>query len=222
MTRADDTSPTAATRRAVLWDFGGVILTSPFEAFNRYEAEAGLPRDLIRTINATNPDTNAWARFERSEVGLDGFCELFEAEAAALGHRVEGQRVMACLHGEIRPQMVRALHRIRDAGLPQALLTNNVVGTAGHRQGTGGRDEVIAVFDVVVESSVVGIRKPEPRFYEIACEQLGITPHEAVFLDDLGINLKPAAAMGMATIKVVDPDDALRRLEAHVGLTLLD
>jgi putative hydrolase of the HAD superfamily len=78
------------------------------------------------------------------------------------------------------------------------------------------------VFDVVVESSVVGIRKPEPRFYEIACEQLGITPHEAVFLDDLGINLKPAAAMGMATIKVVDPDDALRRLEAHVGLTLLD
>lgn len=211
--------PTSRPRTAVLWDFGGVILTSPFEAFARYERAAGLPVGLIRSINATNPDTNAWARFERSEVDLDGFCELFEAEAAARGHAVDGRRVMGCLHGEVRPQMVEALRRIKAAGLPQALLTNNVV-SAGEHTGTGGRTDVLEIFDAVVESSVVGIRKPEPRFYEIACEQLGITPHDAVFLDDLGINLKPAAAMGMHTIKVIDPDAALAELAAAVAIDL--
>jgi putative hydrolase of the HAD superfamily len=126
---------------------------------------------------------------------------------------------MSLLHGDIRPQMVEALRRIKAAGLPQALLTNNVA-TGSHRAGTGGRDEVLELFDVIVESAIVGIRKPEVRFYEIACEQLSITPRDAVFLDDLGINLKPAAAMGMRTIKVVDPDVALGELEAEVGFAL--
>ena len=76
------------------------------------------------------------------------------------------------------------------------------------------------LFDVVVESSKAGCRKPDPRFYEIACEELGIEPSQAVFLDDLGINLKPARAMGMTTIKVTDPGEALRELEAVVGMVL--
>ncbi len=197
--------------RAVLWDFGGVILTSPFEAFARYERANNLPADLIRTINANNPDTNAWAKFERTEVDLDGFSTLFEAEAAALGHTVNAREIMSLLHGELRPQMVATLHRLKAAGYLQALLTNNVA-VGENRAGTSDRENVIGIFDFVIESSVVGFRKPEPQFYEAACTALNVRADECVFLDDLGINLKPAAAMGMKTIKVVDPDEALKSL----------
>jgi putative hydrolase of the HAD superfamily len=214
----------AAVIRAVLFDFGGVILSSPFEAFARYESANGLPDGLLRQINATNPDTNAWARFERSDVGIDEFCDLFEAEAAALGHAVDARAVLELLVGELRPRMVaavRALHA--DDRYVTALLTNNVVtmpagqGNAAHVDREDEMAQVLAGFDAIVESSKVGVRKPEPRFYELACETLDIEPTEAVFLDDLGVNLKPARAMGMHTIKVVDPDVALDELEALLG-----
>jgi putative hydrolase of the HAD superfamily len=208
--------------RAVLWDFGGVLLSSPFEAFNRYEAANGLPADFLRTVNATDPDTNAWARFERSEVAFDEFCDLFEAEARAAGHTVDAREVMPLLAGELRPAMVEALRRCRDHGLRTALLTNNVVsfGDFPERATANGRDEVLALFDVVVESSKVRVRKPDPRFYLLACEQVGVAPTEAVFLDDLGVNLKPARELGMHTIKVGDPDVAIKELEAVVGFPL--
>lgn len=204
--------------RAVLWDFGGVITTSPFEAFARYERDRGLPRDFIRTLNATDPDDNAWAKLERSEVDLDGFCELYEAEARAAGHELDAREVLACLSGDLRPEMVGALERIHAEGLKQAMLTNNFVGLGEAPSGDGDpRARLRELFDVVVESSAAGVRKPEPEFYEIALEKLGIEATEAVFLDDLGVNLKPARAMGMVTIKVVDPADALAELEDAVG-----
>ena len=217
------TGAVSTSLRAVLWDFGGVILTSPFDAFARYETSAGLPTGLIRSLNATNPDTNAWARFERNELSLDEFCLSFEAEALAVGHAVSGRAVMALLHGEVRPQMVEAVRRCKQAGFLIACLTNNV--RLDHRNGMAQPErpevaEVMAMFDHVTESSLAGIRKPETRFYEMACEALGIEPHEAVFLDDLGINLKPAAALGMTTIKVADPDAALDQLSAHIGIPL--
>ncbi len=209
--------------KAVLWDFGGVILSSPFDAFTRYETASGLPPGLIRTLNATNPDTNAWARFERNEVTLDEFCELFESEAAEAGHGVSGRSVMGLLHGEVRPRMVEAVRRCKAAGFLVGCLTNNVRLDRGFSSAQPDRSdvaEVMAMFDHVTESSLAGIRKPEPRFYELACEALQISPAEAVFLDDLGINLKPAAAMGMRTIKVVDPDAALDELSGHIGIVL--
>jgi putative hydrolase of the HAD superfamily len=209
--------------RAVLWDFGGVILSSPFDAFARYEASAGLPHGTIRSLNATNPDANAWARFERNEVTLDEFCVIFEAEAEAAGHVVSGRAVMGLLHGEVRPQMVEAVRRCKSAGFLVACLTNNV--RLDRRDDTAQPErtdfaEVMSLFDHVTESSLAGIRKPERRFYELACEALSIAPTEAVFLDDLGINLKPAAAMGMHTIKVGDPDIALDELSVHIGIAL--
>ena len=210
--------------RAVLFDFGGVFTTSPFEAFNRYEAKAGLQRDFIRSVNARNPDGNAWARLERGEIGVDKFVTLFEAEAAAAGHRLDARRVLGCLGGELRPEMVAALERIRPC-FKTACLTNNTA--AGERAGTARSAEaaraiarVMRRFDAVVESSKVGCRKPEPRFYEIACEALAVAPAEAVFLDDLGVNLKPARAMGMRTIKVNSPAQALRELEAVLRMRL--
>ena len=204
---------------AVFFDFGGVILSSPFEAFNRLEAARGLPPDTIRRINATDPDTNAWARFERSEIDLDTFDAAFAAEAAALGLDLPGRDVVAVIHGEIRPAMVEALRRVK-RHYRTACLTNNV-----HDAGAGPAYEaavkaVMAEFDAVIESRHVGVRKPDPRFYAMACEIVGVDPARTVYLDDLGINLKPAKAMGMHTIKVAGTDQALAELESVLDLPL--
>jgi putative hydrolase of the HAD superfamily len=200
---------------AALFDFGGVILSSPFDAFRRYEADHDLPDGFIRSVNATDADTNAWARLERNEIDLEGFAAAFEAESSALGHRVPGHDVLALLAGEVRPEMVEAVRRCGER-LKTAMLTNNVT----TMDGNPAVADIVALFDTVVESSVVGVRKPEPAFYELACERLAIDPAEAVFLDDLGVNLKPARAMGMTTIKVVDPATAIAELEAVVGFPL--
>jgi putative hydrolase of the HAD superfamily len=207
---------------AVLWDFGGVLTTSPFEAFNRFEAERGLPRDFIRTINATNPRENAWARFESSQIDLDGFDEAFALESAAAGHRIGGREVVALLSGDLRPRMVEVLRHCKEH-FSVGCITNNVKsGTGpGMARDNARADAVQAVmdlFDLVVESSVEGIRKPDPRIYRLACDRLGVDPARTVFLDDLGINLKPARALGMQTIKVVDEDQAIEALYAVTGL----
>jgi putative hydrolase of the HAD superfamily len=214
----------AKTPRAVLWDFGGVILSSPFEAFNRYEAEIGLPKDFIRSLNARNGDTNAWAKMERSEVSLEGFVELFEEEARGQGHKLDGWRILQSLSGDIRPQMVEALRRCKQA-FRVACITNNMKhgeGPGMARSADKAKDvaEIMMLFEHVVESSKLGLRKPDPRIYRHACDLLGVQPEECVYLDDLGINLKPARALGMRTIKVGDPDLAIDELQAMVGIPL--
>ena len=203
--------------RAVLFDFGGVISSSPFEAFAHLEAARGLPPDFIRTVNATNPDTNAWARLERGEVDLDTFGRLWSDEARALGHELDGRLVLERLAGEIRPRMVDAI-RACGTEFKTACLTNNF--TRAEAVLSEEVASVYALFDTVLESRVLGVRKPDPRFYELACEALEVGPDECVFLDDLGVNLKPARALGMHTIKVTDPDVALAELEELVGISL--
>jgi putative hydrolase of the HAD superfamily len=206
--------------RATLWDFGGVILESPFAAFSRYERSAGLPDGFLRRLNATNPDTNAWARMERSEVSMEEFALLFEAEAADAGEQIDARAVLALLSGAIRPEMVEAVRRCA-ARLPTGMITNNFVGFGDSEQGPRtDLAEVLSLFHVVIESSKVGLRKPDRRIYHVACEALGADPRETVFLDDLGVNLKPARAMGMRTIKVDDPAVALEELEAAVGFSV--
>ena len=209
-----------AMKKAVLWDFGGVILSSPFEAFRRFESEHGLPIDFIRRVNATNPHSNSWALMERSEISAEQFDDLFAKEADALGHHVRGADVLSLLAGDILPEMVEMLDRVKEAGLLVACLTNNIVEPTNTVEDARSVQiaNIMSRFDVVVESSKVGVRKPEPRFYEIACELLGVVPEECVFLDDLGINLKPAAAMGMTTIKVTSSAQAIADLSAALGL----
>jgi putative hydrolase of the HAD superfamily len=210
--------------RAVLWDFGGVLTDSPFEAFRRFEQARGLPQDFLRSVNARNPDDNAWARYERSELSLAQFDVAFAAETAAAGHRVGGAEVVRLLYGAVRPAMVEALRRVGEHYVT-ACLTNNVKTGSSHglpttddRAQEVGR--VLAMFDHVIESSKVGVRKPEPRFYQLALDALGIQAHQAVYLDDLGINLKPAKSMGMTTIKVVDAQQTLAELEALLAMPL--
>ena len=205
---------------AVLWDFGGVILSSPFEAFNRYEQANDLPTDFIRTVNSTDPHTNAWARLERSDISALDFDAAFAVDSEALGHRIPGADVLALLAGEVRPEMVAALDTVKAAGYRIACLTNNVSGEHASAERTDTIAGIMARFDAVIESSKVGVRKPEPRFYEIACETLDVAPSACVFLDDLGINLKPAAAMGMTTIKVLSAQQALTELSGILDLTL--
>ena len=205
--------------RAVFFDFGGVISSSPLEAFREYERRNAIPEGFIVRVNSTNPDDNAWARIERSELTLEQFDEAFAIESEALGHRIPGHEMIALLRGSIRPEMIRALDVLRQHSFVLACLTNNVVNL-----GTSAEHEAaFSKFDFVVESSRVNVRKPERRFYEIACELAGVSPEECVFLDDLGINLKTARQMGMTTIKVSTAEQALGELAATLKIPeLLD
>ncbi len=210
---------------AVIWDFGGVFTTSPFEAFNRYESARGLPKDLIRTLNATNPHDNAWALFERSQIDTAGFDSTFAAEAKALGHDVRGADVLPLLSGEVRPRVVAALKACK-ARFKVGCITNNMA-SAGHGAGmasTTGKAaqiaEIMGLFDAVIESSKAGVRKPDPKIYLMMCELLAVKPDACVYLDDLGINCKPAAGLGMTAIKVTTEDQAMTELGKLTGLTL--
>ena len=210
---------------AVIFDFGGVITASPFEAFNRLEAERGLPRDLIRRINAADPDSNPWALLERAEIARAEFDARFAAEAERLGHELRGADVLAVLAGAIRPGMVAALDALRARGLKLGCITNNVPESSGPGMAATAESEaryadIFARFQQVIESSKAGVRKPDPRIYLMMCEALGVEPEQCVYLDDLGINCKPAAALGMRAIKVTGKAQALKDLSDAIGFDL--
>ncbi len=211
---------------AVIWDFGGVFTTSPFEAFNRYETARGLPHDFIRTVNAANPLENAWALFERAEITPDQFDRLFREEALALGHDVPGADVLPLLAGDVRPRVVEALKACKARGLKTSCITNNVrtgegAGMSRTSEKAAQIAEIMAEFDVVIESSKAGVRKPDPRIYQMMLEAIGVPAASCVYLDDLGINCKPAAALGMHAIKVVGEAQLLADLERAVGFSVV-
>jgi putative hydrolase of the HAD superfamily len=206
----------------VLFDMGGVVMDSPLHAIARYERARGLPPSAINRAIAAAGETGAWARLERGELTVAAFCAPFEAECRAHGVEVDGSDVMAAIAetGVARPAMLEAIRRIRARGLRVGALTNN-----WRREGPD--DDVIphrlrAHFDVFVESRVVGLRKPDPRIYTLACRELGVEPARTAFLDDIGRNLKSARELGMATIKVDDPGQALRELAGLLGFPLAD
>ncbi|KPF92440.1 HAD family hydrolase [Novosphingobium sp. AAP83] len=210
---------------AVIFDFGGVITSSPFEAFNRLEAERGLPQNFIRHVNARNGDGNAWALFERAQISADEFDRQFAHEARELGHELDGHAVLAVLAGTVRPTMVAALDRLKSGGYRLGCITNNV--PTGHGAGMArsadARDEmeqIFARFEHVIESSKAGVRKPDPRIYAMMCEALALPPEVCIYLDDLGINCKPAAALGMHAIKVASAEQALTDLGAVLEMEL--
>src|SRR3974390_2161926 len=194
---------------AGIWDFGGVLTPSPFEAFARFERERALPADIIRRTTAANHLENAWAKFERAEIDAETFDELFAAESRALGAEVRGKDVLPLLQGDLRPEMVEALKRVK-AQCRTGCITNNLPANA--IGSSSGRSlyvaEVMVLFDHVIESAKIGLRKPDPRIYRMMIETLKVDPAKCVYLDDLGVNLKPARRMGMTTIKVANSAQA--------------
>jgi putative hydrolase of the HAD superfamily len=206
---------------AVIWDFGGVLTTSPFEAFARFEKDRGFPVDIIRRTNAANHLENAWAKFERAEIDVEAFDKLFAEESRAFGAEVRGKEVLPLLQGDLRPEMVEALRRVK-AQCKTGCITNNLPANA--IGSTSGRSlyvaEVMALFDHIIESAKIGLRKPDPRIYRMMIDALRVDPAKCVYLDDLGVNLKPAREMGMTTIKVTTAQQALAELEAATGMRL--
>jgi putative hydrolase of the HAD superfamily len=206
---------------AVIWDFGGVLTSSPFEAIARFERERGLPADIIRRTNAANHHENAWAKFERAELDIEAFDELFATESRALGAEVRGKDVLPLLSGDLRPEMVEALKRTKTKFKTGCITNNlpaNAIGSASGR--SLYLAEVMVLFDHVIESAKIGLRKPDPRIYRMMAEALEVDPKACVYLDDLGVNLKPAREMGMTTIKVTNAPQAIADLETATGLKL--
>jgi epoxide hydrolase-like predicted phosphatase len=204
--------------RAVIFDLGGVILGSPLHAIARIERELDITAGFINGVVVDTGRDGAWARLERGELPMEAFFEAFEADCAAAGGRLSARALMERI-GEAaapRPQMLEAVRRIRAHGLRAAALTNNWPGDEDRQ------NELKTHFDAFVESSVIGLRKPDPRIYHHTCAEIDVRPDQAVFLDDIGSNLKAARALGMTTIKVDDPDTALRDLETVLELNLLD
>jgi len=190
------------------------VLDSPLHAIAALEREEGIPAGFVNRLVVEAGPAGAWARLERGELGMDAFYSAFDRECAMAGHRLSARRLMEriALGTQPRPAMLAAVRRIRERGLRAAALTNNWAG-----DGTG---VLRSHFDVFVESSELGLRKPDPRIYQHACRCLAIEARQAVFLDDIGSNLKAARALGMTTIKVTSPEQALAELEAVLGFAL--
>ena len=207
---------------SVFWDFGGVITSSPFEAFSNFELNNNLPKDFIRKVNSTNHKSNAWAQLEQSKINLEEFDVLFKKESKSLGYEVSGGQILNLLQGEIRPEMVNALEKLKKENFTLACLTNNF--NSGDKNHSAlddineERTKIMNNFDYIIESKELGIRKPDVEFYLKALEITGADPKKTIFLDDLGINLKPAKELGMTTIKVLDSDQALKELGNLVGI----
>ena len=196
--------------KAIIWDFGGVITSSPFDAFNEFEEVNGLPKDIIRTINSENPDMNAWAQFESNSITIDQFDDLFLKEAKAKGFDIKGRDIIKLLKGSIRENMVSFLRELK-SNFKLGCITNNVKPSSEENTDNETK-EAMSIFDHVIESSIVGIRKPNPEIYMMSCDALNVSPNQCIYLDDLGINLKPARELGMTTIKVIQPEDAIQEV----------
>ena len=204
--------------KAVIWDFGGVITSSPFEAFNKFELDNNLPKDIIRKINSENPDDNAWAKFERNDIDINEFDTLFSKEADKKGFQISGKQVVKLLSGDIRKPMVDFLLSLKE-NYKLGCITNNIQNSKDDKVNhLNQASQVMKIFDHIIESSRVGLRKPDPKIYYMSCDALGVRPEECIYLDDLGINLKPARKIGMTTIKVIDPNEAIDEVKKYLQL----
>jgi epoxide hydrolase-like predicted phosphatase len=202
--------------QAVIFDLGGVVLGSPLHAIAHYEKELGIAAGSVNRVVGSTGEAGAWSKLERGLFNLEQFFPAFEKDCAAAGFTISASTMFERMGAESapRPLMMRAIERIREEGLRTAALTNNWA------TGDPGPNPLRPFFDEFVESAIEGLQKPDPRIYDLVLGRLNVPADAAVFLDDIGRNLKTAREMGMTTIKVDDPDVALAALEKHLGFPL--
>jgi epoxide hydrolase-like predicted phosphatase len=180
-------------RHGLIVDYGGVLTTSPFASFEAFCAVEGLEPEAVSVRFRDDPQ--ALDLLARLETGQMASAEFEPAFAALL--EVEAERLLHRMFGGMEPDaaMIDGLRAIRRDGVPMGLLSNSVGAASIY-----DRELMAELFDAVVISSEVGLRKPDPAIYELAAERLGLPPSACVYLDDIGGNLKPARALGMATV----------------------
>lgn len=210
--------------RAVIFDLGGVVLDSPLHSIARYERANEIPAGFVNRVVVDSGPSGAWSRMERGELDMESFFDPFEKDCADAGQTISARGLMQAIgeNSKPRPAMLKAISTIRSSGLLAAALTNNWASEEADPTEPSGSKALAPLFDFFIESSVVGLRKPDPRIYQHACTTIGISPAEAIFLDDIGRNLKTARQLGMTTIKVDDPTLALEELERLLGFSLAD
>lgn len=211
--------------KAVIFDFGGVFTTSPVENFAAYEKRHGLPDRFIGGVIRSRLHDGAFARFERGEIGMEEFDGLFAAETRAAGFEIRGAEFATLLDVALKPEMVATLARVKRCGFKTGCITNNFPsmesdGSPRMEERAAELKRIFDDFDHVIESSKVGVRKPEPRIYEMMLEALTLPAAACIFIDDLGVNLKPAREMGMTTIRAPfgDVAPAIAELSALLSL----
>ena len=213
------------TYEAVIFDFGGVFTTSPVVNFAHYEHAHGLPERFISGVIKSRLHDGAFARFERAEISREEFDQAFAEETRTAGHEVRGETLQSLLTLDLYPEMIDALETVKSAGFKTGCITNNMPAHDGAAAMVSESDEteitrIFSLFDHVIESSKAGVRKPEPEIYEMMCAALAVAPRRCIFIDDLGVNLKTAKALGMTTVKAPfgDVAPAIRELYALLSI----
>ena len=204
------------TIKTIIFDFGGVVTNSPIEGFKKLEDTHGYAKGLITSINMNNPNNNAWAQSERGEINIDTFLSQFEKEALEIGQKINANEILMQLYGSLRPIMVNKIISLAKSKKYKLICLTNVLKGMNKfmpKEREEAVNNILSYFDVIYESYKIGMRKPESRIYEYIIDNLAIIPNEAVFLDDLGMNLKTAKKLGINTIKVVDPEESIKELD---------
>ncbi len=210
--------------KAVIFDFGGVFVDSPFAAVASVAAEMELDPDVLLDVvfGSYDEDTDhPWHQLERGELSFeDARARIMEDSAARLGPALDPMELLMALGGGgLRDEVIDFVRTARDAGLSTGVLTNNAREFAEFWRPMLPLDEL---FDDVVDSSEVGLRKPDPRIYALAVERLGVAPGEALFVDDAPGNVRGARAAGLEAVLIgpqrADVPAALAELSRLAGL----
>ncbi len=193
--------------KVILWDFGGVLTNSPIQNFYKYEKKNNILPGTLININNHNKYNNAWARLEKNEIDKEEFAKLFlkESKELKIKDKLDIEKILECLDVELNHEMVEVFLKYKNK-IPCACLTNNIPENINNKASITFK-KFKKNFSHVFESSKIGLRKPEEKIYKYVIEKLNVRPENILFMDDLGVNLKPARTLGFKTYKVVNTKD---------------
>ena len=203
--------------RAVISDFGGVLTTPLFESFAAWQRQSGLSFERLGQAMADAAERNGLHplyELEKGAISEAEFLRMLEAELGA-GASLSGMRDVYFEHLHPNPAMIDCMRDLRRRGFRMALLTNNVREWEPHWRAK--LPEIDEIFEVVVDSAFVGMRKPDPEIYTLTLERLGdgVEPADCLFVDDVDVNCETAASLGMHAVHYRDADQAIAEIRAQ-------